>query len=527
VRALVVETDVSLDDIRKAQISDPSMAQILQWKEQNVPRPPWEDISPASPTLKTYWSQWDLLTVKGGVLTRRWESEDGKTSSWLTVLPAEFRPVVLQELHMSNTAAHFGVAKTLARVKTRFYWAGMARDVRSFIRQCDTCAKRKRPVGKKKAPLQQYHVGGPMERIALDVLGPLPESEDGNVYILVVGDYFTKFVEAYAIPDQTAETVADKLVHEFCLRYGFPLEIHSDQGRNFESKVFQEVCRLGGVKKTRTTPYNPKSDGYIERFNRTMLNALSMMIQPLQGQRDWDTYLPYFGFAYRSCVQETTQETPNMMMFGRELKCPLDLMVEAPPGEPDCETDYAEDLREKLREAYERVQHAVKLGARRQKQNYDRNARNPAYEEGEFVWLYNTQRKPGISKKLSLPWDGPYLVVGVLADVVRRIQKTPRSKPKVIHVDRLKPYLGPPLKPWKYEPKSPPQPETEVNQPAGDEEAETPTVAQPSVQDQNKVANADSTQTQESAPQQQKEEETLSTKHRYPRRKRKSPDRYM
>lgn len=84
-----------------------------------------------------------------------------------------------------------------------------------------------------------------MERIALDILGPLPETPDGNIYILVVGDYFTKFVEAYALPDQTAETVADKLVHEFCLRYGFPLEIHSDQGRNFETEFSRRYADWG------------------------------------------------------------------------------------------------------------------------------------------------------------------------------------------------------------------------------------------------------------------------------------------
>ena len=481
VHVVTVEPELSLAKVRDEQLKDETMGPLLLLKENGAAKPPWEDISPASPSLKTYWAQWNLLEVKGGTLTRRWESDDGKKASSLTVLPASLRTVALRELHESDTAAHFGITKTLARVRTKFYWSGMARDVRSFIRQCNTCSRRKQPVGKKKAPLQQYQVGGPMERIALDILGPLPETPDGNIYILVVGDYFTKFVEAYALPDQTAETVADKLVHEFCLRYGFPLEIHSDQGRNFESRVFQEVCRLGGIQKTRTTPYNPKSDGFIERFNRTMVNALSMMIQPLQRQTDWDTYLPYFGFAYRSCVQETTQETPNMLMFGRELKCPLDLMVEGPPHEPECDTDYAEDMRDHLREAYERVRYAVRLGARRQKRNYDRKTRDPACDVSQFVWLHNTQRKPGMSKKLHLPWDGPYLVIGSLSDVVRRIQKSPRAKPKVVHVDRLKIYQGPPLKPWKT--KEPHASDTDSAKEAQHQDSEAENQAVPEDQD--------------------------------------------
>ena len=120
-----------------------------------------------------------------------------------------------------------------------------------------------------------------MERIALDILGPLPSTDDGNKYILVVADYYTKFVEAYAIRDEQAHTVAQKLVEEFICRYGVPNEIHSDQGRNFESNLFKEVCKLLGVRKTRTTPYNPKSDGMVERFNRTLLGMLVTDLESL------------------------------------------------------------------------------------------------------------------------------------------------------------------------------------------------------------------------------------------------------
>ena len=115
--------------------------------------------------------------------------------------------------------------------------------------------KRKAPPPRKhRAPLQQYRVGGPLERIAIDVLGPLTETHRGNPYILVVGDYWTKWMEAYPIPDQQAETVASKLVEEFVCRFGVPNELHSDQGRNFESAVFQEMCLILGIHKTRTTP---------------------------------------------------------------------------------------------------------------------------------------------------------------------------------------------------------------------------------------------------------------------------------
>ena len=121
----------------------------------------------------------------------------------------------------------------------------------------------------------KYNVGLPMEHIALDILGPLPLSESGNQYLLIVTDYFTKWPEVYPLPNQEATTVAKVLVNGMICRFGVPLEIHSDQGRNFESALFK-VCRLLGMTKTRTTPLHPQSDGMVEGMNRTIEAQLSM-----------------------------------------------------------------------------------------------------------------------------------------------------------------------------------------------------------------------------------------------------------
>jgi hypothetical protein len=153
----------------------------------------------------------------------------------------------------------------------------MTSDVRRWCKTCDVCARRKAGPGVGKSPLQQSPVGGPLERIAVDIMGPLPMTRNGNKYIMVVGDYFTKWKEAYALPNHTALTVADKLVTEFVCRLGAPKQIHSDQGREFESALFAAMCDLLGVNKTRTVPYRPQSDGMIERFNRTLQNMLESL----------------------------------------------------------------------------------------------------------------------------------------------------------------------------------------------------------------------------------------------------------
>ena len=122
----------------------------------------------------------------------------------------------------------------------------------------------KRP--KIRGPMAQYNVGAPMERLAADILGPLPASDSGNKYLLIVADYFTKWTEAFPIQNQEASTVAEKIVNKVVCRFGVPLSIHSDQGRNFESTVFTEMCHFLGIKKTRTTPFHPQSDGMVERL---------------------------------------------------------------------------------------------------------------------------------------------------------------------------------------------------------------------------------------------------------------------
>ena len=99
-----------------------------------------------------------------------------------------------------------------------------------------------------------------MDRIAIDVCGPIPVTDRGNVRCLVIADYFTKWVEAYALPNQEADTVSEVPVKEWICRFGIPKFIHSVQGTNFESKVFQKVCDLMGIDKTRTTPGRPQSD---------------------------------------------------------------------------------------------------------------------------------------------------------------------------------------------------------------------------------------------------------------------------
>ena len=291
-----------LPAMRDQQMADENIACIMKWLEADC-RPDRAEVAAHSEETKIYWAQWDSLRIRDGELYRRWESPAGVLVKWQLVLPKSARDDVLRQLHDAPTGGHYGENKTLDKIRQRYYWAKCGLDVKLWCKLCIICAAKK---GNKKirSPLQQYEVGSPLERIAMDFHGPFPETESGNRHLLVIMDYFTRWPEAYALPDQEALTVAKVLATEFVPRHGVPLELHSDQGRNFESTVIRELCQLLGIHKTRTTAFHPRSDGMVERYNLTIGRQLAMFIG--QHQSTWDQQLPMLLLSYRSAVHETT-----------------------------------------------------------------------------------------------------------------------------------------------------------------------------------------------------------------------------
>ena len=255
-------------------------------------------------------------------------------------------------------------------LKQWFYWPGQWKDVRDWCNTCPVCATRKTTHPKSKAPLQPIKPSYPMQIIAMDILGPLPESEAGNSYILVIGDYFTRWMEAYPIPNQEATTVARILTNELFYSFSLPEQLHTDQGRQFESELISEICRLLKIRKTRTKPYHPQCDGLVERFNHTLLNMLSTCVKDHHFL--WEDYIRPVCMAYNTSTQSTTGYTPFYLMFGRQAKLPVDIMYGTNAMNEVSPNQHAADLRARLTEAYEKVRQHLNTGQERQKEFYDR-----------------------------------------------------------------------------------------------------------------------------------------------------------
>ena len=432
----------SPEELQEAQKADLDIAPIRAWMEANEERPTWTTVAPYSPATKTYWSQWRRLYIRDGVLVRRFYCLDDIQFYPQIVLPRAHQPAVMKQMHDGPIGGHFGVERTVARLQTRYYWYRMRESVALWCQTCISCASKARPRKTPQAPMGTVRVGAPMERVALDIMGPLNETERHKSYILVIQDYFTKWVEAFPLANEKAETVAEVLASEWVCRYGAPQVLHSDQGRNFESEVFQKMCSLFGIEKTRTTPFRPQSDGQVERFNSTLKQILATTAERCHW--DWDLMIPYAVMAYRATRHSATHLTPNYMMFGREVSEPVDLVAGLPPDSDAAPTapEYVQNLRQRLELAHQIARNVLGESVKRAKRQYDKNCCRTQFEVGDAVWylIKGTQKVKNKVRKFLPSYDGPFFILGKLDDLVYRIQKGPKTKTKVVHHDQLKPY---------------------------------------------------------------------------------------
>ena len=421
--------------LREAQLNDPTAGPFLMGKEKGE-KP--SSVGSASKSIehRRLLQLWEQLQVREGLLYRVFESDEGSSFHLQWVVPAKMREVILRDLHDGPLGCHLGVDKTMGKLRERFYWPGYWTDVRTWCNSCGECARRKMPAPKHRAPLGTVQAGSPMQVVAMDILGPLPESDAGNRYILVVGDYFTHWMEAYPMHNQEATTVARKLVDEYFCRFSPPEKLHSDQGAQFESLLLEEICRLLHIQKSRTTPYHPQCDGLVERFNRTLLSMLAICVKDHPFK--WEDYLRKVCMAYNTTVQPSTGHTPFFLMFGRQARMPIDLMFASPESSTPV-SEYASNLQSQLRESFQQAREKINQSHSRQKEFYDRRVHGAPFTVGEYVWLHTPVVKTGQSRKFHKPWSGPYTVVKKLSDVTYRVC-LPQSKRKrlVVHFDRLK-----------------------------------------------------------------------------------------
>jgi hypothetical protein len=248
-------------------------------------------------------------------------------------------------------------------------------------------------------------------------------------------DQFTKWVECIPLPTQTAEETAKAAVDNFFSRFGMPFQIFTDQGRNFESKLFTELCRVLEIHKARTTPYRPSANGQVERYNRTLMDAVRCFIGKSQDQ--WDLYLQQIAGALRSSVNRNTGFTANKLMLGREVTTPAQLMFPQAGKSYQNVEGYVASLADRMQKAHEVARGKLNTASKQMKRQYDLRILERPYQVGDVVYILDTAVLKGTCKKLSPPWKGPGIIVAKLSAYLFRVKL--RNSVFVTNHDRLKP----------------------------------------------------------------------------------------
>ena len=388
------------------------------------------------PSVQKWLQQEDPSRVvrKEGVLCRVWTPRHSPGTTYeQIVLPKPYHSKVIQLAHDLPFAGHLGREKTAQRILRRFYWPTLFHDVKEYCQTCEECQVH--GSHRSKAPMISLPtIGEPFKRIAMDVVGPLPRTSRGNRFILVVSDYATRYPEAIPLRNVTAKTVAEVLIDLFA-RYGIPEEILTDQGANFTSALLGELYRLIGVKAIKTSPYHPQTDGLVERFNRTLK---SMLRKVLDGEkRNWDRMLPYVLFAYREVPQATLGFSPFELLYGRDVRGPLDVLKEEWIQNPESETDvlsFVMEVKDRMELAKEVVEQNAKIAKAKQKEYYDQKAREINLNVGDKVLLL----LPTSKKKFVAKWQGPYTVLRRVGKVNYEIEMPDKGgRKQVFHVNHL------------------------------------------------------------------------------------------
>jgi len=320
----------------------------------------------------------------------------------------EIDPILFM-MHNDPTSGHFATDIMFEKIRSRYYWPQMYENIRSYVQSCDQCQRRGKY--KRNEPLHPIPAYEPFYQIGIDIVGPLPRSTNGNRYIVVAIDYLTKWPEAKALSEATAENVATFIYENIICQHGCPTKLLSDRGTHFNNKMIEELTKRFQIRHHFSTPYHPQTNGLVERFNRTLCEALA---KTATSTNEWDLFIAPILFAYRTSKNSTTKMEPFFLVYGRNAKLPLDDDNQLCN---DSETllrrvehliDDVPQIREKTRVQISKMQ-------QKQKDRHDEKLKKHiTYQIGDKVLYYNAAKEKQWSGKLDPKWRGPYYIHQVL-----------------------------------------------------------------------------------------------------------------
>ncbi len=413
-----VLTQLTVEKFRHQQRQDPLLAPLIQMLEvQSVVKPK---------------AQYHLINGLIHELRR-----DG---TMVLLVPYTLVLDVLKLFHEGAVTAHMASDRMYAMLRKRFHWIKMHEDTVNYCRACLKCNQFKTNKQTQNGLLIPISTTKPLEIIAIDLIGPLPETEDGNLYALVCIDLFTSWVEAIPLKGITAREIIPAFFKLIISRHGCPDSVLTDGGTQFTSEVFNLLCTEFGIKHLNSSAYHQQCNGKVERFNRFLKQSLATLTN--KEQTNWDLFIDRCLFVYRISLNKTLNDNPFHLIYGRDATIPYDLCFR--PIErnrkivsPD---EYVAELIDTLRKAYVKLNDHKADYQNKYKLYYDRTHKEITFQIDELCMIYFPTPKVGMSKSLSPRYDGPFKIIKRLDWVTYRVQSTKPKEEKrvfVVHVQRM------------------------------------------------------------------------------------------
>lgn len=376
------------------------------------------------------------------------------------VIPRDYRLALLHLFHSSPFGGHLGISKTYHRLAARYYWSRLWDDTQRFVKQCFTCQQEK--ARRHVTPTEHTRsisATQPFEAIALDYIGPLPQSEDFK-YILVIVDVFTRWAITVPCITQTAATTASAILTLVCCQHGMPRRVLTDQGSPFVASFLDPLWTQMGIEKLRTSAYHPQSNGLVERFNGTLKTILRALCAEHPSQ--WASKLAMATFAYNTAVHSATSVSPFFLVHIRNPHIPGDFSnptLDDAHGN-DAPLDYLADVIHQQSDVFAYINANIKLADETARCN-EKSRQVKVLAVGDRVMFQSptepkwrdtsdeqkrraSSQKPSTRKTFVHPFNGPFVVTRVISPKVYEIQAEnyPTSRTDIANISQLR-YIPP------------------------------------------------------------------------------------